>query len=87
VAEQPRFLDGVAYDGLGAGGEGDIAHGPHPAAGRHEFFHLAPDHLERKAELPQHRRGAAVAFANKAQEYMLGADGVVMEARRFLARN
>ena len=87
VVEEARFLDGVAYDRFGARRKRDVAHGAHAAAGGHEFFDLAPDHLQRKAELAQDQRRAALALADEAQQYMFGAHGVVVQPRRFLARD
>src|ERR1051326_9551330 len=52
----------------------------------HHVLDLLPDAVEVEPEVVEHRRGNALALADDPEQQVLGADVVVLETRRFLAR-
>ena len=85
VAEAARLVDGELDDPLRARRQPDLADDRPIAA--------PDDELDRGADLGQldvhvleHARGDALALAHQAEEQVLGADVVVVEALRFVLR-
>ena len=82
VAHEARLVDGQLNHPLGAGGQGGLAKGRAFAAADCALDgadNLAGLH----AQLAQNLDGNAVFLAHKAEQQMLGADIVVVEAQRF----
>ena len=86
VAERARLLDRQLEHALGARRERDLADGHGAARGAHHVLDLLADAVEIEPEVVEHRRGDALALADDAEQQVLGADVVVLQPRRFLAR-
>ena len=82
VAQPARFVDGELDDFLGARRQADFAQHGAVAAADDELDGRA-DLVELDAEVGEHLRGDAVAFADEAQQEVFRADVVVVEALRF----
>jgi hypothetical protein len=60
------------------------AHGDHGRAALDDLLDLGPDLLQVDAEVLQHGRGDAAALLDQAEQDVLGADVLVVEALGFL---
>ena len=83
VAETAGLVNGELNDLLGARGKADLAHDGAIAAADDELDG-GTDLVELHAEVREDLRGHPFALADEAQEQVLGADIVVVEAERFL---
>ena len=82
VVQAARFVDGQLDDLLGARRQADLADDGAVAAADDELDGGA-DLVQFDAEVGEHLRGDAVALADKAEQQVLGADVVVVEALGF----
>ena len=74
------LFHGVFQHFLGAGGERDLAQQHHVVAGAHDLFDLGPDLAQVYAQVLEDLGGHALRKSYQAQQDMLGADIVVVEA-------
>ena len=86
VAEQPRLFDGQLQHALGARRERNLADGERAAGALDHVLHRLLDLFEVQLELREHLGRDALALAHDAEQQVLGADVVVLEARRFVTR-
>ena len=85
VVELARFFEGELDDAFGARGEHHLLLHGLPAAAD-DRFDFGPDLRQVDAEGLQHFGGEALAFADDAEQDVLGSDVVVAEALRFFLR-
>ncbi len=82
MVQATRFVDRQFDHLLGARRQANLAQDD-PIAPTDDKFDGAANFIQFHAEVAQHLRGNPVALADEAQEQMLGADVVVVEALRF----
>ena len=80
VVEVAGLLDGVLDDLLGPGRLGQLAHGHHVRPRLDDLLDLQPDLAEVDVEVFEDVGGDAGAFLDQAEEDVLGADVLVVEA-------
>ena len=80
VVEVAGLLDGVLDDLLGPRGLGQLAHGDHVGPGLDDLLDLQADLAQVDVEVLQDVGGDAGAFLDQAEEDVLGADVLVVEA-------
>ena len=85
VVQSARFVDRQLDDLLGARRQADVA-GDGAIAAADDELDRAADFVELDAEIAEHLGGNAFALANEAEQQVLGADVVVVEALRLLLR-
>ena len=86
VAEVARLFVGELQHLFRARREGQLTHRDHRRAVRDELLHLLADLLEIDVQVGQDVGGDTAPFLDQAQEDVLGADVVMVEALRLLAR-
>ena len=79
VVEPPRLVDGQLDHLLGARRQADLAH-DRPVAATDDELDRGADLGQLDAQVLEHPRGDAVALADQAEQQVLGADVVVVEA-------
>jgi hypothetical protein len=82
VAELAGFLEAELEHLLGARREGQVAHRHHGRAALDELLDLGADALEVDAHVPQHVGRDAAALLHQAEQDVLGADVLVVQALR-----
>jgi superfamily II DNA/RNA helicase len=86
VAQRARLLHRQLEHALRPWRERDLADRHGAARGAHHVLDLLADAVEVEAEVVQDGRGDALALADHAEQEVLGADVVVLQPRRLLAR-
>ena len=84
VVEVACLLDGVLDDLLGPRRLGQLAHGDHVGPGLDDLLDLQADLAQVDVEVLQDVGGDAGAFLDQAEQDVLGADVLVVEALRLL---